>query len=83
MKRSEVKAAYKWNLDSVMKAADWEDAYRALFAEKESLEAYRGKLRDKKQLLACLKAESDLSLRHVLRANERLCAPALIIWYHG
>ena len=63
MKRSEVKAAYKWNLDSVMKAADWEDAYRALFAEKESLEAYRGKLRDKKQLLACLKAESDLSLR--------------------
>ena len=62
MKRSEVKAEYKWNLDSIMRAEDWEDVFRALSERKDSLLKYAGKLKDKTALLACLKKESELSL---------------------
>ena len=63
MKRSEVKAEYKWNLDSIMRADEWEDAFRSLSEEKDSLAKYAGRLKDKATLLACLKEKSALSLR--------------------
>ncbi len=63
MKRSEVNDRYKWNLDSVMRADKWEEAFRALSADKNALSAFVGTLKDKSKLLACLKLESDLSLR--------------------
>ena len=63
MKRSEVAEKDKWNLDSVMKADAWEDNYRALSADKDSLAKYRGTLKKRENLLACLKAESEISLR--------------------
>lgn len=63
MKRSEVKDCYKWNLDSVMRAEEWEKAFASLSENKNALSKYVGKLKDKDALLACLKEESDLSLR--------------------
>ena len=63
MKRSEVEAKYKWNLDSVVKASEWEDLFAALSAQKDALSLYRGKLKDKATLLACMKEESALSIR--------------------
>lgn len=63
MKRSEVKAQYKWDLDSIMPAGTWEDAYRAVSADKDALKKYVGKLKDKETLLACMKEESALALR--------------------
>ena len=63
MKRSEVKDQYKWNLDSVMRAEEWEDAFRYLSQNKDALAKYVGALKNKESLLACLKEESDLSLR--------------------
>ena len=63
MKRSEVKDCYKWNLDSVMRAEEWEKAFASLSENKNALSKYVGKLKNKELLLACLKEESDLSLR--------------------
>ena len=63
MKRSEVNEKYKWNLDSVMKGSEWEDAYRSLVADRDLLAKYRGKLGDPETLLAALREESDLSIR--------------------
>ena len=63
MKRSEVKAEYRWNLDSIMKGEDWEKEYASLSAEKGSLAKYRGKLADRETLLRCLQEESSISLR--------------------
>lgn len=63
MKRSEVNEKYKWNLDSVMRADSWEEAFRSLSADKNALSQYVGTLKEKTALLACLKLESELSLR--------------------
>lgn len=63
MKRSEVQEKYKWDLDSIIKGSEWEPAFAALSAEKESVAKYRGKLGDKAMLLACLREESDVSIR--------------------
>ena len=63
MKRSEIEAKYKWNLDSIIKGSEWETAYAALSAEKDAVAKYRGKLRDKSTLSDCLREESDLSIR--------------------
>ena len=63
MKRSEVKAQYKWNLDSILPAGMWEEALASLSADKDALKKYMGKLKDKEALLACMKEESALSLR--------------------
>ena len=63
MKRSDVKPEYKWNLDSIMKRDEWEDAFRRLVEEKDSLAAYAGRLKDRDVLLACLRASSAISLR--------------------
>ena len=63
MKRTEVDAKYKWNLDSVMRAEEWEEAFRSLSAEKNSLAKYMGKLKDKSVLLACMKEENALAIR--------------------
>ena len=63
MKREEVKDCYKWNLDSIMKGTEWEDAYRSLLADKDVFEKYRGKLGDPELLLSALREESAVSLR--------------------
>ena len=63
MKRSEVKPEYKWNLDSIMKRDEWEDAFRRLVEDKDSLAVYAGRLGDREVLLACLRASSAISLR--------------------
>ena len=63
MKRSDVKPADQWNLDSIMKASEWEGEYAALSAQKDAIEKYRGKLGDKKTLLACFKEETATSIR--------------------
>ena len=63
MKRSEVKDCYKWNLDSVMRAEDWEKEFLSLSADKDALAKYVGTLKDKASLLVCLKEESGLALR--------------------
>ena len=43
MKRSEVKDCYKWNLDSVMRAEEWEKAFASLSENKNALSKYVGK----------------------------------------
>ncbi len=63
MKRTEVDSKYKWNLDSVMRAEEWEEAFLSLSAEKNSLAKYMGKLKDKKQLLSCMREENALAIR--------------------
>jgi len=63
MKREEVKAEYKWNLDSIMREEDWEKSFRTLSEGKDALLKYRGKLKDKSILLSCMKEESDISSR--------------------
>ena len=63
MKRSEVSEQYKWNLDSIMPAGTWEEAFASLSADKDALKKYMGKLKDRATLLACMKEESALSLR--------------------
>ena len=63
MKRCEVEAKYKWNLDSIIKGSEWESAFAALSADKDAVAEYRGKLKDKAVLLACLRKESDLMIR--------------------
>ena len=66
MKRSEIDAKYYWNLNDLYESpAAWEKAYGE--AEKTSFAAFRGKLGDKKQLLACLKKQDEVS-----RKIERL-----------
>ena len=62
MKRSEVKQAYKWDLDSVMKGEEWESTFADLSQKKNSLDRYRGKLAEKAALLSCLREESKISL---------------------
>ena len=63
MKRNSVQDQYKWNLDSIIKGSEWENAYRSLADKKDSLLKYRGKLGDPDRLLACFQEESDLSLQ--------------------
>ena len=63
MKRSEIEAKYKWNLDSIIKGSEWEEAFTSLSAEKDAMVKYRGKLADKATLLACMKEESAISIR--------------------
>ena len=63
MKRSEVESKYKWDLSSIVRAEEWEDAFRALSAEKNALAKYVGKLKDKSVLLACMKEENAISIR--------------------
>ncbi|MBO4472275.1 MAG: oligoendopeptidase F [Clostridia bacterium] len=63
MKRSEIEEKYKWDLDSIIKAAEWEISFSVLSDEKDALKKYRGKLKDKSTLLACFKEESNLSIR--------------------
>ncbi|HCJ01930.1 MAG TPA: oligoendopeptidase F, partial [Clostridiales bacterium] len=63
MKRNSVQDQYKWNLDSIIKGSEWENAYRSLADKKDSLLKYRGKLGDPDRLLACFQEESNLSLQ--------------------
>ena len=63
MKRSEIESKYKWNLDSIIKGSEWESAFTALSAEKNAVAKYRGKLGEKDALLACMREETDLSIR--------------------
>ncbi|MBQ7713233.1 MAG: oligoendopeptidase F [Clostridia bacterium] len=63
MKRSEIDSKYKWNLDSIIKGSEWESAFTALFSEKDAVAKYRGKLGEKGALLACMREETDLSIR--------------------
>jgi len=63
MKRSEIEEKYKWDLDSIIKGAEWEISFSVLSDEKDALLKYRGKLADKAMLLACLEEESKLSIR--------------------
>ena len=63
MKRSEVAAAYKWNLDSIIPLERWNAEFDALVGDKDSLKKYEGTLSDKAALLACLKEETALSVR--------------------
>ena len=63
MKRSEIESKYKWNLDSIIKGSEWESAFTALSSEKDAVAKYRGKLGEKGALLACMREETDLSIR--------------------
>ena len=63
MKRSEVAAKYKWNLDSILPADRWEEEYESLVKAKDALKKYEGTLADKKMLLACFKEETEISVK--------------------
>ncbi|MBQ9370301.1 MAG: oligoendopeptidase F [Clostridia bacterium] len=63
MKRSEVAAKYKWNLDSILPADHWEEEYESLVKAKDALKKYEGTLADKKMLLACFKEETEISVK--------------------
>src|SRR3984957_12155225 len=68
-KRSQVKAADTWNLDSLLASdAAWEAAFKDWEAEIGGYEAFRGKLADDaKTLAACLRFDNDFE-----RQAERL-----------
>ena len=64
MKRSEVKLEDKWKLEDLYESDEkWEADFKSLSARTEETLAYRGKLSDKKQLLACLKLIDELMLK--------------------
>jgi len=62
MKRSEVPAKYKWNLNDIVGGdAEWEKLFAAAQKDIPSISAYAGKLADREILLECFKRNDELA----------------------
>lgn len=69
MKREEIEAKYKWKLEDIYATDEaWEADYKKIEELIPVVVAYRGKLTDKANILACLKALDELNV-----AIEALC----------
>lgn len=61
MKRSEVKREHTWALEEIFESDEkWQKAFEAASKKTKDLLKYRGKLGDKKQLLACFKESTAI-----------------------
>lgn len=67
MKRSEIENKYHWDLSAMVDSAD---TFEKLFGEVEgalgAIEAYKGKLNNREDALACLKLDADVSRKFEL-----------------
>ena len=72
VKRSEIDAKYKWNLNDIVNGDDaWEALFEEVKGEIHACDGFKGKLADEKELLACMNAEAEVS-----KKIERLFAYA-------
>ena len=60
--RSEIENKYKWDLTSLYENdAAWEEDLKKIEEATEKVAAYQGKLTDSENVLACLKASTEMS----------------------
>ena len=63
MKRNEVETKYKWDLESIYATDEkWEQDFAKASALVGNIEAYKGKLSDKAELLKCLKCIDETEM---------------------
>ncbi|MBQ4049180.1 MAG: oligoendopeptidase F [Clostridia bacterium] len=63
MKRSEIDKKYKWRLEDIFATdEEWEKRFEAVKARLSEFAAFKGKLAQKDELLACLKLDDEISM---------------------